>query len=74
MRPPLTMLCPFWVYTILQIMQNSPHLTPKQLYDSSPRYKEMYQGEDTFIGAIIYILLEFAKNIYNHFSSFFQTF
>ena len=31
MRLPLPMLCPFWVYTILQIMQNSPHLTPKEL-------------------------------------------
>ena len=52
MGPPLPMLCPFWVYTILQIMQNSPHLTPKKLYDLSPWYREMYQGEETFIGTI----------------------
>ena len=46
------MLCPFWVYTILKIMQKSPHLTPKKLSDSSPWYREMYQGEEMFIVTI----------------------
>ena len=72
MRPPLSILCPFWVYTILQIMQNSPHLTPKKLYDLSPWYREMYQGEEMSLVPLINILIESVKNIYNHFS-FFQT-